>query len=1107
VATCPRCGQENPDGARFCNACGAPLTPDAAAPREERKIVTVLFCDLVGSTAKAERLDPEDVRAMLSPYYARLRAELEKLGGTVEKFIGDAVMALFGAPIAHEDDPERAVRAALAIRDSIVEDEADLHVRIGITTGEALVALGASPLEGEGMASGDVINTAARLQSGAPVDGILVDETTYRATQQVIDYCQAEPVEAKGKTDAVGAWEAVEARARLGVDVRTTVRTRLVGRRRELDLLHGAFVRVREERSPQLLTLVGVPGIGKSRLVYEFFVKDVESIPELIFWRQGRSLPYGEGVSYRALADMAKGHAGILETDTAEEAANKLREAIARTIEDPIDAGWVERRLRPLVGLESDTEWTEDLRTESFAAWRRLFEAMAESSPLVLVFEDLQWADDGLLDFVDYLIDRAGGVPLLAVCPTRPELLTRRPGWGGGKANATTISLPALSDEETARLLADLLDRAVLPATTQQALLAHSGGNPLYAEQYARLVAEHGDDGELPVPESVQGIIAARLDGLASEEKELLQNAAVVGRVFWSTALSALSGESRFAVEERLHALERKEFVSRERRSSVAGESEYVFQHVLVRDVAYGQMPRAPRAEKHHLAAQWIDSLPADRSEDRAEMLAHHYTSAFEYADAAGLDTGELAERARWALREAGDRAAALNAFPVALRFYRDALDLWPENDPDKPRLLLAYGRSLSVAEAAGAEILMDARDGLRDLGDRATAAEAEILLAELAHNEGRHRDIREAIKRATELLDGTPTTPSKAFVLSNVSRFLMVSSETDDAIRIGEEALAMANELGLDVIRAHALNNIGTARFQAGDLRGIDELEQSIEISESINSPESVRAYQNLATVLGQLGNLRRAWQLKDEARRLGDRFGTAHDIRWMAAEYIGQLYSRGEWDEALRLADEFIAESEAGAPHYMEHSARAFRARILLARGDTGAALDDAEKALELAEQAKDPQAFVPPLAFSGILLLRLNRPGEAAARLDRALELGGLTVMEETTLELVWLAAALGRGAEVGSSVAADVPSPWDEAAQAIDAGDFEQAATLCADIGVAVDEAHARLRAAETLSAAGRRTEAALQLERALVFYRSVGATRYISEGEAVLAASA
>jgi class 3 adenylate cyclase/tetratricopeptide (TPR) repeat protein len=1084
VLTCSRCGQHNPDGARFCNSCGAPLVGDAALRREERKVVTVLFCDLVGSTAKAERLDPEDVRAMLSPYYARLRSELEKLGGTVEKFIGDAVMALFGAPIAHEDDPERAVRAALAIRDSIAEDEADLQVRIGITTGEALVALGASPVEGEGMASGDVINTAARLQAAAPVDGIIVDETTHRATQQVINYRQAEPVRAKGKAEAIAVWEALEARARLGVEVRTTVRTQLVGRRRELELLRAAFARAREERSPQLLTLAGVPGIGKSRLVYEFFVNDVQSVPELIYWRQGRSLPYGEGVSFGALADMAKGHAGILESDTADEAAGKLHSAVAETIDDQAEAIWVESHLRPLVGLEADR--TEDRKMEAFAAWRRLFEAMAERSSLVLVFEDLQWADDGLLDFIDYLVDRAGGVPLLAVCTTRPELLTRRPGWGGGKANATTISLPALSDE---------------------ALLMRSGGNPLYAEQYARLVAEHGDNAELPVPETVQGIIAARLDALPAEEKNLLQNASVVGRVFWTGALAALSGESPFVLEERLHALDRKEFVSRERRSSVAGESEFVFQHLLVRDVAYGQIPRAARAEQHQLAAAWIDSLAADRSEDRAEMLAHHYTSALEYAGAAGLETATLAERARVALREAGDHAAGLNAAAAAVRFYRAALDLCPVEDSERPRLLFSYGRVLSIAEASGAEILTEARDGLLEAGDRETATEAEILLAELAHLAGRSVELHEGLKRAVDLLQDAPPTPSKAYVLSTVSRFHMVGSEPEAAIRFGRQALAMADELGLDSIRAHALDNIGTARVQSGDPGGIEDLERSIEIAKSLNSPESVRACGNLATVLAQRGDLRRAWELKAECRRLADRFGSLQDVRWTRAEHVGELYSLGRWDEALQLADEFIAESEAGLPHYMESVARAFRGRIRLARGDSASAFEEAAKALEQAEEARDPQALVPALAFSAMVLLSFGRREEAGRQLDRALASGGFPVVEESNLELAWLLADLGRGSDLDAIIPGDPLWLWDNAVRAVVSGEFERAAAACAEIGVVPDEAYARLRAAETLTGAGRPIEASVQLEKALTFYRAVGAERYIGEAEALTAASA
>ncbi|HSG14216.1 MAG TPA: adenylate/guanylate cyclase domain-containing protein, partial [Gaiellaceae bacterium] len=719
MQVCPSCGQENPEGFRLCGMCGTPLAPEPTAAREERKVVTVLFCDLVGFTARAEQLDPEEVRAVLRPYHEHVRSELERHGGTVEKFIGDAVMALFGAPTAHEDDPERAVRAALAIRDFAVDE--GLELRVGVTTGEALVALDASLTEGEGMASGDVVNTAARLQSAAPVNGVLVDETTYRATRRAIDYADAEPVEAKGKAEPIAVREAVAAHSRFGIDVTHYARTALVGRERELSVVRDAFERARHERAPQLVTLVAVPGMGKSRLVYELS-RIVDEDEELVTWRQGRCLAYGDGVAYWALSEVVKAQAGIHERDTEAEAAEKLRSAVADALEEEKEARWVESHLRPLVGLETETGLGGDRRGEAFAAWRRFLEALAEQRPLVLVLEDLHWADDGLLDFVDELVDWLSGVPLLVVCSARPELLERRPAWGGGKLNASTIGLSPLSSEETALLLSHVLERSLLPAEIQQKLLERSEGNPLYAEQFAQLYLERGSADDLPLPETLQGIVAARLDGLTGEEKAVLQDASVVGKVFWTGALRRDEGEA----PPLLHSLERKGFLVRQRRSSVESEGEWSFAHMLLCDVAYAQIPRAERGEKHRETAEWIEGL--GRPEDHAELLAHHWRSALELAQAAGQETSALVDPARRAFREAGERAYAVNAYPAAAGYFGDALALWPEDDEERPLLLYRYADALYIADDERAlAALEQARDALLATGDRDAAAEAEL--------------------------------------------------------------------------------------------------------------------------------------------------------------------------------------------------------------------------------------------------------------------------------------------------------------------------------------------------------------------------------------------
>jgi predicted ATPase/class 3 adenylate cyclase len=1099
MRVCPECGRENGDDARFCSACGTSLEA-SQEQREERKVVSVLFADLVGFTSRAERLDPEDVRATLSPYYAQLRGELERHGGTVEKFIGDAVMAVFGAPVTHEDDPERAVRAGLAIRDAIVED-GRLQVRVAVTTGEALVSLGASPAEGEGMVAGDVVNTAARLQSAAPVNGLLVDEPTFRATRERIDYAEGDAVRAKGKSEPVPVWEAREARARIGVDVEQGGAP-LVGRQRELDLLAGALARARAERSPQLVTLVGVPGIGKSRLVYEL-QRLVDADPDLVYWRQGRSLPYGEGVTYWALAEMAKAQAGVLESDTPEEAERKLAEAVAALGL----GGRVLESLRSLVGAR-EAEVRGD-RTEHFAAWRQFFESLADQRPTVLVFEDLHWADDDLLDFIDHLVDWASGVPLLIVCSARPELLERRPGWGGGKPNALTLTISPLSDDETARLFAGLLERAVLPAEVQSSLLARAGGNPLYAEQFARLLVETGAQAEPALPENVQGIIAARIDGLPVAEKQLLQDAAVFGKVFWLGAVCAVGEREREKAEAGLHALQRKEFVRRERRASVGGEEEYAFRHVLVRDVGYGQIPRAARAERHDRAARWIEEL--GRPEDHGEMLAHHYLEAIRLSREAGMEPApEVSERARRAARDAGDRALSLGAYAVAARFFAPARELWPEDDPDRPRLLLGYVRSRMEDPAIEDAIFEEAREALLAVGDVEGAAEVEARLGTAWMLRGDQREALRHLERARELVEERPASPEKAFVLQELARVLMMAEQLERSIGLARESLQLADELELEAARARNLNTIGCARVVAGDAGGIADLERAIEIAAAASSYEEVAAYANLHSMMMMLGDLERARELHVEAQEVADRVGLAGFIDWQRGEDVVHGYWSGRWDDALTAAGEFIAEVESGAAHYMEPAFRFSRALIWSARGDVEAALPEALKCTEIARVRKDPQVLSPSLALEGWLRLQAGDLGGAAAVADELLERWRTVDFRQPSecVEAPRLFRGLGRQDELLQVIDGLAgPTPWHEAARLFLAADSAGAAEVYARIGSIPDEAYSRLRAAEELLAGGDRRGADAQLMLALPVFARLSAAAWAAEGEALLAASA
>ena len=1116
MLTCGTCGHENPDDARFCSRCGTALAP-AAAPREERKVVTVLFADLVGFTSRSERLDPEDVRATLTPYFARLREELERRGGTVEKFIGDAVMAVFGAPVAHEDDAERAVRAALGIRESIAElneqdPELDLHVRVGVNSGEALVSLGADPLRGQGMAAGDVVNTAARLQSAAPVDGILVGETTYRATERAIDYRQADAVDAKGKVERVIAWEAVEARSRFGVDITRRVDTPLVGRERELSLLREALDRARLQDEPQLITLVGEPGIGKSRLVHELY-EHVESLPDLVTWRQGRCLPYGEGISYWALSEIVKAEAGILETDVDAAAAEKLDRIVRELIPEGEERPWVARHLRPLIGIAQETSAQRETSEEAPGAWRRFLEALAERRPTVLIFEDLHWADDGLLDLVDHLVDWTRDVPLLVLGTARPELLTRRQDWGGGKPNAATISLAPLSDDDTTKILASLMERALLPAELQSALLARAGGNPLYAEEFARMAEGRAaaDLARVDLPDTVQGIIAARLDGLDPANKTILQDAAVIGKAFWLGAVASLGGTDVAEVERRLRELERRRFVRRARRSSVGGEDEIAFLHVLVRDVAYGQIPRAARAEKHRVAAEWIASLGVDRLEDRAELLAYHYGAALELTRAAGGDVSALETPARLALRAAGDRALALGAYPGAERAYEAALELWPADDPDRATLLVRYGRLLSLVHERGDEVLTEARDAFLAAGQIDAAAWAELQIGDLTWRRGSGHEAQAHIDRATAMTEDLPPTAELAGVRAYLARFLMVAGRHDDAIRIGRDALAIARSVGDDELVAFALSSIGTARVNGGDLDGFRELEQGVEVAERAPSPWHIlRGRVNIGVCHFLVGDLPKALDVHERNLVDAQRYGMEGAVIWNRAEVAFDLCLVGRWDESLAIHDAEVARIEAGAPHYLETQHRQSRSRIRLGRGDVQGALDDTTRAVEAGREARDPQALLPCLAEHARALHFSGRADEAERVVDEIVDLNG----GAPSLDWAWwiLPATIvlsdaGRADELLGMGGAELPSGWVRAARAWASGNLAGAADELREMGAGPDEGYARLREAQRLVAAGRRDEAEPSLSRALELFRGMGATPLIREAEALLATSA
>jgi len=1108
---------------------------DPDGPVEERKVVSILFVDLVGFTARSDRADPEDVRELLRPYHSRAKQEIEKLGGTVEKFVGDAVMGVFGAPTAHEDDAVRAVTAALGIVDAIAElnaarPGAGLALRAAVNTGEAIVDLFAQPERGEIMVTGDVVNTAARLQELAPLGGVVVGELTYRTTRDSIEYEQLEPASLKGKAEPVPVWLAT---SRRGAERQAPPAT-FVGRDEDIALLERAFTRTLRERSIQLVTVVGEPGVGKSRLVREFRSL-VERRPEEVAWRQGRCLPYGEGITFSALGEIVKTHARILESDDPDQAAEKLRTAIEAVSADPSEREWLAARLAPLAGARLATGAEPAGHGESFTAWRRFFEAVAEERPLVLVVEDLHWADPALLEFLDHLVDWSTGVAVLVVSTARPELFERKRDWGGGKRNSTTLSLSPLSSEETARLISALLPHAVLPAETQVALLERAGGNPLYAEEFVRMLADRGivdgrgavEEADIPVPETVQALISARLDTLSPERKALLQEAAVVGKVFWDGALASMAGADQEIVAESLHDLVRKELVRPIRGSSVEGEAEYVFWHVLIRDVAYGQIPRLARMRKHEAAATWIERLAGDGS-DKAEILAHHYGQALELARAAGaVEDGERLETtARRVLVLAGDRAVQLDV-AQAERYYRRAFELLPEGHPDRAEVMAKAAETawlagrLLEAERGYEEAIVEARRQ----GNVLRAGEVMVELGASLRDRGETRRARGLLDEAVELLEREPPGRELALAYLHIARDDAISGRARDGFTSSQRAIHLLERLGMRDHTARALQFHGGSRIDLGDLEGLEDMRESLRLSLELGlGYYTVNAYGNLAEQVWQIEGPVAALELYRAGIDFGERRGITFKTRWVEGEMLWSLFDLGGWDELLERAERLIRWDEAQGGSQVGIMARTYRARVLVLRGQTAEAASGRDRFLAAARQSGDRQVLVPALVVAALIGLaggdlrgavELIEELESATR-DyaswRSHELPDALRVCARAGELELGERLLKGGTEVvardrhlalaARAVLTEARGETESAAEL-----YAEAAERWAEFGHALERGLALLGRGRCLAALGRTDEVAAPLREAEAAFQRLGALPLLDEAAALLGVAA
>ncbi len=941
--TCPNCGSENrpearfclgcgaglarvcpnghpvPAGARFCDECGATLTPSAPAQpgpatapplQAERRLVSVLFADLVGFTTASESRDAEDTRALLSRYFETAQRLISLYGGTVEKFIGDAVMAVWGTPLANEDDAERAVRAALDLVSAVPELDQSLAARAGVLTGEAAVTLGA---EGQGMVAGDLVNTASRIQSAAEPGSVLVGEATRRATEAAIAYEPAGEHELKGRVEPVPLHRALRVTAaRGGAQKSAGLEPPFVGRDRELRLVKELFHASGEEGKAQLVSVVGIGGIGKSRLAWEF-EKYLDGLADNFWWHRGRCLAYGEGVAFWALAEMVRMRAGIVEEEAPGPALAKLRASIAEHVPDPEERSWLEPRLAHLLGL---AERTAPDREDLFGAWRLFFERLAEQGPAVLVFEDLQWADAGLLDFVEYLLEWSRSHPLFVLALARPELAERRPGFGSGGRNATTLSLEPLSE----RAMQELLDGFVpgLPAELRAQMLARAEGVPLYAVETVRMLLDRGllaREGDvyrptgpieaLDVPETLHALVAARLDGLEPDERRLLQDASVLGKSFTKTGLAALSGTSEAELEPLLISLVRKEVLSVQADPRSPERGQYSFLQDLLKRVAYETLAKADRKVRHLAAAGHLMQAFGAGEQEIVEVIAAHYLDAYQTAPRAD-DAPEIKARAREMLTRAGERAASLAANDEAQHYFERAAEL--ADDPLTEAQL--HERSGETARSSGRAEQAQAHLGralelYEAQGLTHPAARVSANLGVVEWRIGRLEEAVERMEQAFTVLAGDEVDADLATLAAELGRLHFFKGEIELAAERVDTAIEIAESLWLPDVLSHALNTQGLIAGSRGrfeQARGLITHALRLALEHDL-AAAALRAYNNLGDLLDRRDRYDEAIALMQQglalARKAGDR-----RMEWMeTGELAWYLMRVGRWSEAVEL------------------------------------------------------------------------------------------------------------------------------------------------------------------------------------------------------------